>query len=137
MDFVLDASVALSWCFRDENTPITNQLLDRLEKEKAWVPNIWPLEIGNILITAERRKRIPYADMVQFLELLDKLPIKVDQETTAKAFHETLLLAHSHKLTTYDASYLELAMRKGVPLATKDSALSAVAKQFGIQLLIT
>jgi predicted nucleic acid-binding protein len=136
MDFVLDASVALSWCFVDEKTPLTNQLLDCLEKETAWVPSLWPLEIGNILIAAERRKRILYADMVQFLALLDKLSIKVDQETASKAFHETLLLAHVHKLTTYDASYLELAMRKGIPLATKDAALSRVAKQFGIQLLI-
>lgn len=135
MQFVLDASIALSWCFTDESSPLTQSLLKKLENETAWVPSIWPLEIGNILISAERRKRIIYADMIQFLELLGHLPIKIDDDTSSKAFHEILLLAHSEKITTYDASYLELALRRGLPLASKDNALCKAAKYLGVEVL--
>lgn len=135
MSFVLDASIALSWCFSDERTSLTDQLLERLVNEMAWVPSIWSLEITNILVGAERRKRIHYAELVQFLELLNGLSIEIDEETSFKAFHEILFLAHSEKLTTYDAAYLELAMRKGLPLASKDNDLNRVAKRLGVQVI--
>lgn len=133
--FVLDASVTLAWCFTDEKTPLTNQVLERLANEIAWVPNIWSLEITNILVGAQRRNRIHYAELVQFLELLNGLSIEIDEATSSKAFHEILFLAHSEKLTTYDAAYLELAMRKGLPLASKDNELNKVAKRLGIQVI--
>lgn len=136
MSFVLDASITLSWCFTDEKTALTDQLLERLSEEVVWVPNIWPLEITNILVSAERRKRILYADLMQFLELLNGLSIEIDEETSFKAFHEILFLAHSEKLTTYDAAYLELAMRKGFPLASKDLGLCEVAKRLGVQIIL-
>lgn len=135
MGFVLDASIALSWGFSDEKTPFADRLLERLDTETALVPTIWPLEIGNILILSERRKRISYASMIQFLTLLGHLRIEVDNETSTRAFHEITSLAYSEKLTSYDAAYLELAMRRGIPLATKDSELSRVAKQLGISVI--
>ena len=135
MGFVLDASIALSWCFKDESTTLTEQALKQLEIEQAFVPEIWSLEISNILILAERKKRIKYADIVQFLELINKLNIEIDNETSTKAFNEILSLAYSEKITTYDASYLELAMRKGVPLASKDLQLYKTAERLGIKLL--
>lgn len=135
VDFVIDASIALTWCFSDEATKATEALLERLDAESAVVPQIWSLEVGNTLIMAERRKRITYAEITQFLELLKFLNIDVDHETSNKGLCEVLALAHSEGLTTYDAAYLELAMRKGIPLATKDKLLLKVAKKIGVKAL--
>lgn len=133
--FVLDASVALAWCFSDEATPNTNSLLDRLQTEQAFVPSLWYLEVGNILVMAERSKRISFAKITEFVQLLDNLNINVDSETAKCGFNTILSLAYSEKLTTYDASYLELAIRLGKPLATKDHQLRVVAKHLGVKLL--
>lgn len=135
MGFVLDASIALSWCFSDEATELTSFLLEKLESEKAHVPQLWTLEVGNILIGAERKKRITYANIVEFLSLIEDLDIQVDYETSDKGFREILFIAHSEKLTTYDACYLELAMRLGIPLATKDTDLKHAAKRLGVAVL--
>ena len=135
MSFVLDASVALAWCFSDESTPASVSLLKQLETEIAYVPQLWSLEVGNILIAAERRQRISYADISEFLALLGSLTITADNETSSRGFHEIVSLAYSEKLTTYDSSYLELAMRLGIPLATKDKQLEKAAKQLGVKLL--
>lgn len=135
MGYVLDASVTLAWCFADEATENITALLNKLELEKALVPAIWPLEVGNILLAAARRKRITYADIAQFLEMLNSINIEIDIETIHKSFHETLSLAHSEGLTTYDAAYLELAMRTGLPLATKDKQLQDAGLRLGVQLL--
>lgn len=136
MGFVLDASIALSWCFADEATEKTTALLDRLEQETAIVPAIWPLEIGNILLSAQRRKRISYADMMQFLEMFKNINIQIDLETMNKCFNEITSLAYSEQLTTYDAAYLELAIRTGLPLATKDQQLLTAGRRLGIHLLL-
>lgn len=136
MSFVLDASIALSWCFADEATNHTWKLLERLEQETAFVPSLWSLEVTNILILAERQKRISYAHVIQSFELMASLPIQLDEETGYRAFHETCQLAYTEKLTSYDASYLELAIRLGIPLATKDKALAKVAKKLGVMLLL-
>lgn len=135
MSFVLDASIALSWCFDDEASPYTWPLLERLEAETAYVPSLWALEMSNILILAERRKRISYAHVILSLELISNLSIQVDEETSYRAFHETSQLAYKEKLTSYDASYLELALRLGIPLATKDKALAKIAKKLGVILI--
>lgn len=134
MSFVLDASIALSWCFSDESTPETVSLLEKLETEEAFVPAIWSLEVGNILISAEKRKRISYAKINEFVDLLHNLPIKVDPNTHAQAFQKILSLAYSEKLMTYDAAYLELAMRLGIPLATKDRQLYEAALSMGVKV---
>jgi predicted nucleic acid-binding protein len=135
MSFVLDASIALSWCFSDEANAESWSLLERLEMETAYVPSLWALEMSNILILAERRNRITYAHVILSLELLNSLPIQVDEETAYRAFHETSQLAYKEKLTSYDASYLELALRLGLPLATKDKSLAKIAKKLGVSLI--
>lgn len=135
MGFVLDASIALSWCFADEASEHTWSLLERLEKETAYAPSLWALEVSNVLILAERRERISYEDVIFSLELISNLSIHVDEETAYRAFHETSQLAYQEKLTGYDASYLELALRLGIPLATKDKALAKAAKKLGVSLL--
>lgn len=135
MHFVLDASIALAWCFSDEATPTTVALLERLETDSAIVPALWPLEVGNILIASEKRKRITYANIKEFLALLEWLSIEIDTETGSRGFRDILFLAHSEQLTTYDATYLELAMRHGLPLATKDTALIHAAKRVGVKTI--
>lgn len=135
MDFVLDASIALAWCFSDEATPTTTRLLESLSTATAHVPSLWPLELGNILISAEKRRRITYADMTQFLGLIKQINIEIDSETAQRGLQEILSRAHSEKLTTYDAAYLELAMRKGLPLASKDEQLCEAAGSVGVKLI--
>ena len=135
MNFVLDASVTLAWCFADENTPESVALLNQLEIGSAFVPAIWSLEVGNILTMAGRKQRISLADITRFVALLDNINIQIDNETAYKGLHEILSLAHAEKLTTYDAAYLELAMRRGIPLASKDSQLCKVAERLGVKVL--
>ena len=133
MNFVLDASITLAWCFSDEATPLTNRLLDQLEIDSAFVPELWSLEVANILISAERKKRISYAKIAEFVSILGSLNIQVDKETANRGFREILSLAHAEGLTTYDAAYLELALRLGIPLATKDNQLLKAAKKLGVK----
>lgn len=134
--FVLDASVTMAWCFEDEASAETWALLDRLAVEGAIVPGLWALEVGNILTQAERRNRTTAARVRQFVEQLDTLPIRIDDETASRALGEILALARAERLTTYDAAYLELAMRRGLPLATRDNALHGSANRNGVALLL-
>ena len=134
--FVLDASVAVAWCFDDESTPAAWQLLDRLRTAPGHVPALWELEIGNILLSAVRRRRITQARTVEFLGILGDLDIHVDPDLPRRAFRDVLPLAREHSLTTYDATYLELAMRLGLPLATKDRALGHAAKAARVKTLL-
>ena len=133
--FVLDASVALAWCFDDESTPAAWALLDRLHTAPAHVPALWALEIGNILLGAEKRNRFTQARTVAFLGILGDLDIRVDPDLPGHAFRDVLPLARERRLTTYDATYLELAMRLGLPLATKDKALARAAAALRIKTL--
>ncbi len=133
--FVLDCSIAVAWCFEDEATPQTDALLDRLRDAGAAVPALWHLEVGNALLQAERRERIPTARVAAFVDLLAGLPIETDGDTATRALREVLALARAEKLTTYDASYLELAARRALPLATKDRALHQAAQRVGVPLL--
>lgn len=134
--FVLDASVALSWCFEDEADAEGDALLHRLATGRATVPGIWPLEVTNVLLAAERRKRITPAESARFLVLLEALPIDVDAHTAARAPREILILARAHGLSSYDAAYLELAARSGLPIATRDRALRAAAQALGLECLL-
>lgn len=135
-NFVLDASIALSWCFIDETTKQTRELLEKLNSEVAYVPAIWRLEISNILLLAERKKRISHAEVMQFLSLLENINIKIDNESNNRWLHDVMSLAYTEKLTTYDSAYLELAIRLGLPLATKDKALQKAAIRLGMKLAI-
>ena len=122
--FVLDCSVAVAWLFQDEATKETDLLLDKLKQDAALVPFHWRLELANVLTQAERRNRITPAQVAVSIEFVTRLPIEIDAETERRSFRELLALARSARLTTYDAAYLELAMRKGLDLATLDKALA-------------
>ncbi len=133
--FVLDASVALAWCFDDESTPAAWALLDRLRTGPGHVPALWALEIGNILLGAERRRRITPARAAEFVGILGELDIRADPDVPGRALRDVLPLARAHSLTTHDAAYLELALRLGLPLATKDAALAQAAAALRISTL--
>jgi predicted nucleic acid-binding protein len=134
--FVVDASVALAWCFPDEGSAGSEAILDSLTSSaEALVPCIWPHEVANALIAGERRKRITLAQITSALTILNALPIALDPIHTAHAFERILPLARQHQLSEYDASYLELALRETLPLATLDDALRRAAKNAGIALL--
>ncbi|MBF8258810.1 MAG: PilT protein domain protein [Actinobacteria bacterium] len=130
--FVLDCSVAMAWCFEDETNPYTEAVLQDLADTGAVVPSIWPLETVNVLLVAERRKRISKAQSRRFVELLQALPIAVDDVSAARVWDGVLSLAREQQLSAYDAAYLELAMREGLPIATLDAALRKAAKRCGV-----
>lgn len=132
---VLDCSATLPWIFADEARPETDHLLDTLTTgTRAWVPALWHLELGNVLLGAMRRERIDQAGVEAFLSRLDAYDIAVDEETISRAWGKTLDLAQQHNLSTYDAAYLELALRRHLPLATLDRALIAAAERAGVAL---
>jgi len=133
-EFILDNSVTMVWGFEDEAEPYAEALLDLMPAARAYVPSLWPLEVANALLVGERRKRITPADTAKFLSLLATFPITVDDETTARAWGDTLSLARAHNLSAYDAAYLEVAMRRGLPLATLDEKLKAAAAAVGVSL---
>ena len=132
---MIDASVALAWCFGDERTEATVSLLERLQTDAAAVPNLWHLEVANGLALAERRGRITPAESAELIALLERIEIVVDGETPVRAFTRVLDLAREERLTAYDAAYLELAMRLGLPLASKDGALCDAAERLGVSVL--
>ena len=134
-DLVLDVSLSCAWCFADEASYGAWAILERLQTNRAQVPALWPWETANVLLQAERRGRIIGAASRTFLVLLEGLPISVDQPTTTSAWHDTLALARSHRLTSYDAAYLELALRRGLSLASRNKALQAAAGAEGVPLL--
>ncbi len=135
-DFVLDASIALAWCFEDEASPYADAVLESMTRAVALAPGIWPLEITNVLAVAERRKRIDKAGIIHFISLLTQLPIIVTPETPQRVFSDILALAREYDLSTYDASYLDLAMRHGVALATQDAHLERAARKAGVGLYL-
>jgi predicted nucleic acid-binding protein len=134
-DFVIDNSVVMTWCFKDETSQYADLVLDRLEVSDGFVPSIWSLEVCNVLLVAERKNRIGEADSARFIALLSELPIIVEQEPPERMIKEIFALARKHKLSSYDASYLDLAMRKGLPIATLDKNLIAAAKRSKLPIL--
>ena len=132
---IIDASVAAGWCFRDEASEAGDNILEQVKKFGAYVPSLWHLEVGNVLRQAERRNRISESVSQRQFQLLLTLPIQVDSETAAQAWAATMLLARQHKLTVYDAAYLELATRRGLPLASKDKELLAAAGRQGVRAI--
>ena len=133
---VIDASIALSWCFEDEATPEGDAIFGAVGDEGAIVPILWHLEVCNALIVAERRGRITAGDVVTRLELLDTLPITTDDRLLKHVWGDVLKLARSERLTSYDATYLELSLRSRAALATRDKALSTAAARAGVKLLL-
>lgn len=137
MSFVIDNSVALAWCFEDEQTAEIMALLDRVAEAGAIAPQLWPIEALNGLLTAERRGRIDRETRRRLGGFLQDLPISIDEDMASRAWTRTADLAEQHRLTAYDAAYLELALRLGSPLATRDAALIAAAKMLGVPVLPT
>ena len=135
MSLVLDSSVTLTWCFEDEQTPACNAVLEQVGQGGAFAPTLWPLEVLNALAMAERRGRLEAVKRQELTGFLSCLPVMLDSETAAQAWTITSRLAERFRLTLYDASYLELAQRLGLPLATVDLDLRAAAKQGGVPLL--
>lgn len=133
--FVLDASVTVAWVFEDETALYTESVLEMLSTGEAVVPVVWPLEVANALLSAERRRRLTRAKAAKFLAALQDLPITVDADGPLRAFSEILSLARERGLSAYDASYLDLAIRTGLPLATLDKNLRKGAQQIGVPLV--
>jgi len=135
-DFVVDNSIVMSWCFADEENDYADSVLAALETMTAAVPAVWPLEVANVLLVAERRKRLAKSDSIRFLELLRELPVEVIQEAPQRMTSEIMALAREQQLSSYDASYLDLATRKGLPLATLDARLRNAAEKCGVALFV-
>jgi len=133
--FIVDCSIAMAWLFHDEATPKTTALLNRLATETALVPAWWFLEITNVLATAERKGRITPKQSDAFIADLSKLGVERDNEAPDRAFTHLLGLCRAHRLTSYDAIYLDLAVRRSLPLATLDGDLRRAAKTLGVALL--
>lgn len=134
MAFVLDCSVTMAWMFRDEATDATDRWRDMLNGNRVLVPALWPTETANALLVATRRRRIALNELPRLRMQLNALPIDVDPISTARTWGPVLDLAHAHHLTVYDATYLELAMRRQLPLATLDRALRNAARTEGCEM---
>ena len=133
-DFVLDCSLSMTWWFVDEIDDYADRVLDALDNSAALVPPIWLLEVANALLVAERRSRFTPADTWRTLDNLRALPIIIDDERSFTTITNVVAIARQHILTSYDASYLELAMRQGIPLATRDRALRQAAESLDVSL---
>ena len=131
---ILDCSVTLSWCFEDEADRYSDRVLAALEVSEAVVPSSWALEVANAVMTAERRGHLTETEGVRFLALLQELPILVEDMGLDRATGSVLALARKWRLTSYDAAYMDLAMRLGAPLATKSRVLRRACRQSGVAL---
>jgi predicted nucleic acid-binding protein len=133
--FVVDNSIVMTWCFKDETDPYADAVLNSLTDVEAIVPAIWPLEVVNVLLVAERRQRLHEADSVRFISLLSQLPIVIDRTWPERMMKDLLALGREYSLSSYDAAYLELAMRQGFALASLDRKLLEAAKRVDIPIL--
>ena len=133
--FIIDCSMTMAWCFEDEKSDEASRIQDLLAAEAAIVPIHWPLEVVNVLATAEKRKRISAADSTQFLKLLSIFDIRIDEQGSGRAFGHVFPLCRDQALTSYDAAYLDLAIRSQLPLATLDDDLRRAATSLGVELL--
>ena len=134
-NFVVDNSVVMSWCFNDEANKYGDAVLDRLAESTAIVPPIWPLEVVNVLLVAERRNRLKQVDSVRFITLLSQLPIVVEHEGPERKMKDLLSLGRANNLSSYDAAYLDLAMRNDCPIATLDKKLIEAAENVEVTIL--
>jgi predicted nucleic acid-binding protein len=133
--FVIDNSVVMSWCFKDETNKYGDAVLERLAEFTAIVPPIWPLEVVNVLLVAERRNRLKQVDSVRFITLLSQLPIVVEHEASERQMKDLLALGRASNLSSYDAAYLDLSVRKDCPIATLDKKLIEAAKKADVTIL--
>ena len=134
MPFVIDASIAACWAFHDEDHPTARITLERIRHDQAHAPSLWWFEVRNMLVVSERRGRITETDTAAFLSGLARLGVLIDR-TPDEAV--VMTLARQHRLTIYDAAYLELAQRENLPLATLDRALIEAARAIAVPLIGT
>ena len=133
--FVLDASLALSWCFPEEGTSYSRYVLAQLKTTYAVTSALWPFEVASVLAMAERRGRITTNIRQEFIAEMHQLPIQIERREALWLWQQVLPMAEKHRLTGYDAAYLELAYREHLPLATLDNDLQRAARQAGVPLL--
>jgi predicted nucleic acid-binding protein len=131
---VVDASVALAWCFPDESSDYADRVLVALEGHELVVPAIWGLEITNALLVGERSKRLGPSEIRRFALLLESLPVLNDAQPFTELVNDVLPLARDYGLSAYDAAYLEVAIRYGAELATLDKKLQKAAQSAGVQM---
>jgi len=139
MSFVLDNSVTMRWFFGDgkpQELAYAGKVLDAMKQDNALVPATWGLEVANVIARAEAKGIVTEARSGAFLEMLEGVDIDVDSATFSQALSDTLQLARRFKLSSYDASYLELALRLGMPLATLDEDLQKAAKKAGVKRFV-
>ena len=134
MAFVLDCSVTMAWLFPDEATEATDRLRDSFVADRAFVPSLWPVEVANVLLAATRCGRVGVDEWPEICAHLDVLPIEIDPVSTPRVWGAVLQLANRHGLSVYDATYLELAVRMRIPLATLDRALAAAGQAAGVDV---
>ena len=132
---VLDASVTLSWCFPDEGSDYADAILQGLEEYRVIVPSLWALEITNALLVGERSGRLRAADIRRFVNLVHGLAMLQETLPIEAVLNGVLPLAREHRLSAYDAAYLDLAIREGASLATLDNAMRKAARKEGVQLV--
>ena len=136
MELVLDCSLALAWTVPDEGSKAAEHLLSRIGKEsKLWIPALWWYELSNALTVAQRRGRLNDSDTLRLIELYRRLPLFTDTLLGAEAVFRFRALAQRYNLSAYDASYLELAQRRGIALATLDGALKKAANKAGVRVI--
>lgn len=131
---VVDASVALAWCFPDESSGYADRVLVALENREVLVPALWPVEVTNALLVAERRRRIGPAHIQRYISLLSGLEVAMDSQTVAESVARLLPLGRANGLSAYDAAYLDVALRHAAPLATLDARLRDVARKSGVEI---
>lgn len=133
--FVLDCSVTMSWAFDDEDAPHAAAIRDGLVQSEAFVPWLWTLEVSNALLVAERRGRLTTTESDRFVELLGRLPLRIEATAVDRVLPDVLALGRRTGLSSYDAAYLDLAGRLGLPLATLDERLRRAAEREGVAVL--
>lgn len=135
MSFVLDASITLAWAFTDETSPYAEAVFDRIGSDSALVPPVWWLEVMNTLLVGERRQRLTSAQSAHFVEVLASLPIAVETDSGGATPGGLLSFSRDLGLTVYDASYVNLALNRDLPLATLDARMRAAAQRAGARLI--
>ncbi len=137
--FVLDNSVAMRWLLASDRVSdqrYAESVLISLANAEALVPNLWHLEAANVLLGASNRGDIEISDLERFTVQLENLPITVDTLTANQVFGHTISLARAYRLSSYDAAYMELSLREGLPLATLDKDLRKAAKRANIDIYL-
>lgn len=134
-NFILDCSLTMTWCFKEEATTLSQDAQLSLMENKAYVPSIWPLEVNNVLWVGIRTKKITAIQAGRFKYILNELPIVIDLKASDLRNEVILELAQKYKISCYDAAYLELSLRESLPIATLDKALAKAAKAAGIKVL--